>query len=53
MGLQAMVDEKQSEIKGMMNRVKEAEQAMEAEKQRCKDRVRQVEEDFGIKEKTL
>ena len=39
MGLQEIINEKQYEIKKMQDRVKEAEQIMEAEKQKCKERI--------------
>lgn len=37
----------------MQDRVKEAEEVMEKEKQKCKERIKQVEDEFNIKEKTL
>ena len=44
---------KQYEIKQMQDRVKEAEQIMETEKQKCKERINQVESEFNLKERTL
>jgi hypothetical protein len=37
----------------MQDRVKEAEQIMETEKQKCKERINQVESEFNLKERTL
>jgi hypothetical protein len=53
LGLTEVVNEKKLEIKQMQDQVKEAEQAMESEKQKCKERVKQVEDEFNLKERTL
>lgn len=53
MGLTEVINEKKHEIKQMQDRVKEAEQVMETEKQRCKERIKQVEDEFNLKERTL
>lgn len=44
---------KDFEIRSMQDRVKEAESIMKEEQQKCKDRIKQIEDDFLTKEKHL
>ena len=51
--LQSILSGKDSEIKQMQDRVKEAEDIMKQEKKKASERVQQVEREFNEKEKTL
>lgn len=37
----------------MQDRVKEAEAIMKEEKQKCKERIKEVEDEFNMKERSL